>query len=80
MRFQHGIGLATPTIYNIAYFPKPGGKGPLNLQFFLSYAFVTHLFLNIPRPQRGPLTFRVLELPLLILINRFDLLKNKRTK
>ena len=42
---------------NIAYFPKPGGKGPLNLQFFLLYAFVTRPLLNIPYDQRGPLTF-----------------------
>ena len=57
MRLQHGIGLATSVIYNIAYFPEPGGKGPLNLQFFLSYAFLTRPFLNIPWPQRGSLTF-----------------------
>ena len=47
MRLQHGIGLATPVIYNIAYFPKPGGKDPLNFQLFLSYAFVTRPLLNI---------------------------------
>ena len=48
MRLQHGIGLATPVIYNIVYFPEPGGKDPLNLQFFLSYAFVTRPHLSIP--------------------------------
>ena len=32
-------------LYNIAYFPKPGGKGPLNLQFFPLYAFVIRPFL-----------------------------------
>ena len=38
-------------------FSRAGGKGPLSLQFFLSYAFVTRPLLNIPWPQRGPLTF-----------------------
>ena len=44
-------------MYNIAYFLKPGGKVPLNVQFFLSYAFVTPPLLNIPWPKRGSLTF-----------------------
>ena len=67
MRLQHGIGLATPVMYNIAYFPKPCGKDPLSLKFFLSYAFVMRPLLGIPCPQRGSLTFphsRVPESPL----------------
>ena len=42
------------TQYNIANFPKPGGKSPLN---FLSYAFVTCPFLIYLGPNVAPLTF-----------------------
>ena len=56
-----------------AYFSKPGGKSPLNLKLFLSYVFVTRPLLNILWLQRGPLTFGVLESPLMqMLIKNFN--------